>query len=63
MDRHDPAWEERLRAGPVEADALLSAMRPLVSHVMVRPFVDAYRMVADVLASDHALASGGRRRR
>ncbi|MGH3183379.1 MAG: hypothetical protein ACRDOE_15965, partial [Streptosporangiaceae bacterium] len=59
MDRHDPAWEERLRAGPVEADALLSAMRPLVSHVMVRPFVDAYRLVADVLASDHALASGG----
>jgi glycerol-3-phosphate O-acyltransferase len=59
MDRHDPAWEERLRAGPVEADALLSAMRPLVSHVMVRPFVDAYRLVADVLASDHTLASGG----
>ena len=59
MDRHDPAWEERLRAGPAEADALLSAMRPLVSHVMVRPFVDAYRLVADVLASDHALASGG----
>jgi glycerol-3-phosphate O-acyltransferase len=59
MDRHDPAWEERLRAGPVEAVALLSAMRPLVSHVMVRPFVDAYRLVADVLATDHALASGG----
>ena len=58
MDRHDPAWEERL-GGPVEADALLSAMRPLVSHVMVRPFVDAYRLVADVLASDHTLASGG----
>ena len=57
MDRHDPAWEERLRAGPVEADALLAAMRPLVS-VMVRP-VDAYRLVADVLASDHTLAVGG----
>src|SRR5208282_6708563 len=52
MDRHDPAWEERLRTGPVEADALLSQMRPLVSHVIVRPFVEAYRIVADVLAGD-----------
>ena len=27
-------------------------MRPLVSHVIVRPFVEAYRIVADVLADD-----------
>ncbi len=52
MDRHDPAWEDRLRAGPVDADALLSQLRPLVSHVIVRPFVEAYRIVADVLAGD-----------
>jgi len=51
MDRHDPAWEQRLRSGPIEADALLASMRPLVSHVIVRPFVEAYRLVADVLAS------------
>jgi glycerol-3-phosphate O-acyltransferase len=25
-------------------------MRPLVSHLLVRPFVEAYRLVADVLA-------------
>ena len=53
MDRHQPgspSWEERLRAGPMEADALLAQMRPLVSHVLVRPFVEAYRIVADVLA-------------
>ncbi len=58
MDRHDPAWEERLRSGPDEADALLAEMRPLVSQVIVRPFVQAYRLVADVLASDDALAVG-----
>jgi glycerol-3-phosphate O-acyltransferase len=56
MERHDPAWEERLRSGPTEADALLSGMRPLVSHVIVRPFVEAYWIVADVLASDDLLA-------
>ncbi len=52
MDRHDPAWEERLRSGPDAADALLAQMRPLVSQVIVRPFVEAYRLVADVLASE-----------
>jgi glycerol-3-phosphate O-acyltransferase len=52
MARHDPGWEARLRAGPEAADALLAQMRPLVSHVMVRPFLDAYRIVADVLTSD-----------
>jgi len=30
-------------------------MRPLVSQVIVRPFVEAYRIVADVLASDDTL--------
>jgi glycerol-3-phosphate O-acyltransferase len=55
MDRHDPAWRERLEAGPLEADVLLAAMRPLVSHVLVRPFVEAYRVVADVLADDVTL--------
>jgi len=52
MNRHDPAWQDRLRAGPAEADALLAGMRPLVSQVVVRPFVEAYRLVADVLAQD-----------
>ena len=58
MDRHDPAWEERLRSGPDGADALLAEMRPLVSQIIVRPFVQAYRLVADVLASDDTLAVG-----
>ncbi len=55
MTRHDPAWEDRLRAG--EADVLLAGMRPLVSHIMVRPFVEAYRIVADVLVNDDVAAS------
>ena len=58
MDRHDPAWQERLRSGPEAADALLAEMRPLVSQVIVRPFVQAYRLVADVLAADDTLATG-----
>ena len=57
MDRHDPAWEERLRSGPDAADELLAEMRPLVSQVIVRPFVEAYRLVADVLASEDVSAA------
>jgi len=57
MTRHDPSWEARLRSGPAAADELLAGMRPLVSHVVVRPFVEAYRLVADVLAHDETVTS------
>jgi glycerol-3-phosphate O-acyltransferase len=56
MDRYDPSWEERLRSGAEGADALLAQMRPLVAQVIVRPFVEAYRLVADVLASEDVAA-------
>ena len=59
MDRHDPAWEQRLRSGPDEAGSLLAGIRPLVSHVVVRPFVEAYRIVVDVLATDDVVGAGG----
>jgi glycerol-3-phosphate O-acyltransferase len=60
MNRHDPGWEERLKSGPVGADALLAQMRPLVSHLLVRPFVEAYQLVADVLVHDDDPADGAR---
>ncbi len=62
MSRHDPSWSQRLASSDdlrassddllASSDDLLAEMRPLVSHIMVRPFVDAYRIVADVLAAD-----------
>jgi len=58
MDRQDPDWEELLGAGPAGADALLAQMRPLVSHLLVRPFVEAYRLVAEVLVHEGAPAEG-----
>jgi glycerol-3-phosphate O-acyltransferase len=58
MERHDRDWESRLRSGPGAADALLNEMRPLVSQVIVRPFVEAYRLVADVLAGEDLSADG-----
>ncbi len=47
MRRHDPDWVARVNAG--EASDLLSEMAPLVSHATLRPFAEAYSIVADVL--------------
>ncbi len=57
MTRHDPSWESLLGSGPTAADGMLARMRPLVSQVVVRPFVEAYRLVADVLVHDDAVVS------
>ena len=44
---HD--WENQLDAGPAAVDALLRAKHPLMSSAMLRPFIEAYEIVADVL--------------
>lgn len=50
MARHDPRWEEQVAAGGEVTRALLASFRPLCSHGAVRPFVEAYLVVTDVLA-------------
>jgi len=42
-------WESQLDAGPDAVDALLRAKRPLMADAMLRPFFEAYEIVADVL--------------
>ena len=42
-------WESQLDAGPDAVDALLRAKRPLMADAMLRPFFEAYGVVADVL--------------
>jgi len=42
-------WESQLDAGPEAVDALLRAKRPLMADAMLRPFFEAYEIVADVL--------------
>ncbi len=44
---HDPLWRDHLTAG--DPDAVLTAVRPLMSPWVLRPFLEAYRVVADVL--------------
>jgi glycerol-3-phosphate O-acyltransferase len=46
---HDPEWEERLAGGSGEIIALLHRFRPFSAPRVLRPFLEAYRVVADVL--------------
>ncbi len=42
-------WEAHVQAGGEEITAMLQAKRPLVASAMLRPFFEAYEIVADVL--------------
>ncbi|ANE79909.1 glycerol-3-phosphate acyltransferase [Mycobacterium adipatum] len=44
-----PDWEEKIASGPDGIDAVLQTKRPLLGSAMLRPFFEAYRIVADVL--------------
>jgi glycerol-3-phosphate O-acyltransferase len=48
MSWHE-GWEEKVASGGGEADAILRAKRPLIAGAMLRPFIEAYEIVADVL--------------
>jgi glycerol-3-phosphate O-acyltransferase len=42
-------WEAHVEAGGDEIDALLHDKQPLMAHAMLRPFFEAYEIIADVL--------------
>jgi glycerol-3-phosphate O-acyltransferase len=49
LDTQVPNWRERLATGTDGARSVLSALRPLSGPGMLRSFVEAYGVVADVL--------------
>ena len=53
LARIDPAWETSLsdpKLGAENATKFLHAMQPLAAHACLKPYVEAYRIVADVFA-------------
>jgi len=46
---HDADWERRVAEGPAAIQALLRRFRPFSAHRVLRPFLEAYRVVADAL--------------
>jgi len=49
MEGQDSHWELQLAEGPAAAEALVRRMQPYVAHRILRPFLEAYRVVADEL--------------
>jgi glycerol-3-phosphate O-acyltransferase len=54
---HDPQWEDRFEAGPEAIQELLPRLRPFHSHRILRPFLEAYRVVGDALLQGEPSAS------
>ncbi|MFQ5555232.1 MAG: glycerol-3-phosphate 1-O-acyltransferase [Acidimicrobiia bacterium] len=50
LDDHDPDWRSHLESGDV--DAVLDHFRPFLSPAVLRPFLEAYQVVADLIADD-----------
>ena len=49
--RHtDAEWEARVRAGPEAIGSLMRRFRPYCAHRVLRPFVEAYGVAAELLA-------------
>ena len=46
----DPNWESKMTSRN-DATRILRNMQPLIAHCCLKPYVEAYRMVADVFAS------------
>ncbi|MDA2893830.1 glycerol-3-phosphate 1-O-acyltransferase [Mycolicibacterium sp. BiH015] len=44
-----PNWESHVEAGGEQIDALLRSKRPAIAGPLLRPFFEAYQIVADVL--------------
>ncbi len=46
---HDPDWESRFALGPTGIQEILRRFRPFSAHRVLRPFLEAYRVVGDAL--------------
>ncbi len=50
LDRVAPDWQSRLTGGPQEFALMLESLTPLVAHTALLTYVEAYRVVAELLA-------------
>jgi glycerol-3-phosphate O-acyltransferase len=51
VELHDPHWEKAFEEGPEALAELVARFKPLSAHRVLRPFLEAYRVVADALVA------------
>jgi glycerol-3-phosphate O-acyltransferase len=49
LSLHDPEWEAQLERGADAITSVLPRVRPFHAHRVLRPFLEAYRVVGDLL--------------
>jgi len=54
LRQYDSDWERRVQEGPEGILALLRSFRPFLSHRVLRPFLEAYAIVGDLLEQSGA---------
>jgi len=54
---HDPDWEARLGEGRQAILGVVRRIRPFNAHRVLRPFLEAYRVVGDTLAAEPPTAT------
>ena len=54
MALHDAAWQDKVRAGGGQTESLLLSIKPFNAHRVLSPFLEAYRVVGDLLARQPA---------
>ena len=47
---HDEDWKQKIADGGI--DGVLRAFRPFQSHIVLRPFFEAYRVIGDLIEED-----------
>jgi glycerol-3-phosphate O-acyltransferase len=55
LSTHDAAWEHALASGADAARSLVERFKPYTAHLVIRPFLEAYRVVGDAI---EALGAG-----
>jgi glycerol-3-phosphate O-acyltransferase len=56
LEFHAPGWEETIERGPAAIQSVLRRIRPFMAQRVLLPFFEAYRVVADALARETAVA-------
>ncbi len=49
MQLQDPHWEEKLHASPEAGPEIVRRMRPFSAHRTLRPFLESYQVVSEIL--------------
>ena len=49
MQLQDPHWQEKLHASPEAGPEIVRGMRPFSAHRTLRPFLESYQVVAEIL--------------